>query len=43
VTITLDADPCPIDVVAWAGLGCTPGDPECSPVIEIIVPLILAE
>lgn len=42
-TITLDADPGPIDVVAWDEQGCTPGDPECSPVIEIIVPLILAE
>jgi hypothetical protein len=42
-TITLDADPGPIDVVAWDEQGCTPGDAECSPVIEIIVPLILAE
>ena len=43
VTITVDAGPGPIDVVAWDGQGCTPGDSECSPVIEIIVPLILAE
>ncbi len=43
VTITVDADPGPIDVVAWDGQGCTPGDSECPPVIEITVPLILAE
>lgn len=41
VTITLDADPGPIDVVAWAGQGCTPGDPECPPAIEVTLPLIL--
>ncbi len=43
VTITVDADPGPIEVVALDGQGCTPGDPECSPVIEIIVPLILVD
>jgi hypothetical protein len=42
-TITLDADPGPIVVVAWDEQGCTPGDPDCPPVIEVIVPLILAE
>jgi hypothetical protein len=42
-TLTVDADPGPIDVVAWDEPGCTPGDPECSPVIESVVPLVLAE
>jgi hypothetical protein len=42
VTITVDADPGPIDVVAWDDQGCTPGGPDCSPVIDIVVPLILA-
>jgi len=43
VTITLDVEPGPIEVVAWDEQGCTPGDPECSPVIESVVPLVLAE
>jgi len=43
VTLALDIDPGPIEVVAWDQQGCTPGDAECSPVIESIVPLVLAE
>ena len=42
VTITVDAGPGPIDLVAWDDQGCTPGDPDCSPVTEIVVPLVLA-
>jgi len=43
VMLTVDVDPGPIEVVAWDGQGCTPGDPGCSPVIETVVPLLLAE
>ncbi len=41
-TIVLDVEPGPIDLVAYDVGGC--GDaPECPPLIETVVPLILAE
>lgn len=40
-TITVDEGPGPIEVVAWDEAGCTPGDAECSPVTELVVPLQL--
>lgn len=43
VTFDIDADPGPIEVVAWDEQGCTPGDGECSAVVEVVVPLILTE
>jgi hypothetical protein len=42
VAITLDVAPGPFEIVAYSDSGCTPGDPECSPPIESIVPLVLA-